>query len=125
MQEEYFKKTELSALFTNALKANPTQKEFLIKLWGDIKALNPVSAEPSGSKNSEKCGKCKLKQQCDMIDDVKKLFEDYHDIKEEDAYWHNLVTSSTDLIGKYERHRFIEGMVQCVMNELDKVSRDV
>lgn len=121
MQEEYFKKTELSVLFNNTLKSNPDKKDFLIKLWGEIKALSPVSTN-TDSKKSEKCQSCKMKRQCEMLEDVTKFFEKYHNIQDTDEYWHNVVTESADIIRKYD-HRFAKAIVHDILDELDKVSR--
>lgn len=118
MKEEYFKKTELSVLFNNALKSNPDKKDFLIKLWGEIKALN------ADKNKTDQCQSCKMKSQCEMLADVTKFFEKYHNIQDTDEYWHNVVTESADIIQKYD-HRFAKAIIHDILDELDKVSRNV
>lgn len=123
MQEEYFKKTDMSELFKEVLKQNPEQKQFLINLWSNIKALPSVKPEKHSCQRN--CDSCLLKEQCDMFDKAKLLFEHYSAIQETDAYWSDFVRNSTRYAKKYKDHRFARILAQAVLEEISETAKSL
>lgn len=59
-----------------------------------------------------------LKKRYDIILDSWRLLHKYHDTKEEDKYWSDVVHESERIYQKYGKHRFAKKMLSNVLEEL-------
>ena len=121
MSEEYYSKSQLAEMFGNALKDNPEQRQLLVNLWGSIKAL------PTGGgtlrRCSMDCAPCMVKQQCEMLDTARKMFEYFSNVKETDTYWSGIVSNSSKYIEKYNGHRFAKALARAILEEMSETAK--
>ncbi len=113
MKEQYYRKTVLSALFTELAKKHPKDKALLIQIWECIKEL--------GEKDCGDCKKCKMRSRCDALDGAKHLFMRHHDIQDSDEYWIETVHDA-DRFAKDSR--FAYSLATTVLTELSETSKE-
>lgn len=119
MKEGFFKKTELSAIFTKALKEDKQRKDFLMELWNEIKTKE--MEEPKSC--SHDCSKCYFRESCSALSDASQFLKDYSALEDTDDYWNKLVNSSTDFCKKYNDNQFARNMIYEVMKEISLQAR--
>lgn len=66
-----------------------------------------------------------LKRKYDMLTDTWKLYRKFADVKEDDEYWKQLVDESCQITRKYGECRFIINLVSAVMNELERICKEM
>lgn len=121
MSDEYYSKAQLSDMFGKALKENPEQRQLLVNLWGSIKAL-PTGGGASHA-CTHNCDPCMVKQQCEMLDTARKMFEYFSNVKYSDTYWSGIVSNSSKYINKYNGHRFAKALARAILEEMSETAK--
>lgn len=65
-----------------------------------------------------------LKKRYDIILDSWRLLHKYHDTKEDDKYWSDVVHESERIYEKYKKHRFAKKMLADVLEELSECEKE-
>lgn len=120
-EEMYFKKSELSVLFTETLKSHPDQKAMLMELWNNVKSLKVESMVERQCKGE--CESCPVKTQCKSLEECKALVEKFHEVQETDSYWSDLAKSTGLLLAKNKDSKLAQTIVHSTLEDLSEFSK--
>lgn len=121
MKETFFRKTDLSAIFTKALKEDSQRKDFLMDLWNKIKEKE--IAEAKACVND--CSKCYFRESCSAMADASQFLNKFCGLEDTDDYWNRLVQDSTEYCKKYNDNQFARNMIYEVMKEISLQARNL